>query len=164
MAATKMYNKSPKIEKADGKGDLVREAGNPSEASDDAKKSAGNPESHGVMDKSVPVVGDVETGTDGIETHHVQAGERDQMHGRHMVDHADMRGRHEKEHTLRATGHHRESHDDMNKRHHGEKRTMHSRHEREMKDMGERHAGGAPDAGMEANPVDSVGGTETAGQ
>lgn len=156
------YDKSPKIEPEPSKGHEPEDGGAIKGAEKDAERTAGDPKTEGDMTKDDEpgneVRGDVMKGTDGIETHHTQSGEREMAHGHQMTEKAHQHGRHEKEHLLRATGHHKESHEEMNSRHHAEMRSMHSRHEKEMKEMGARHASSE----MTDKSVDKVGDADTA--
>lgn len=160
-SSSKMYGKSPRIEKAPAKGDTVKsEGGAPKEAAAKAEESAGEPKSEATYSEvgdggTNAAKGDVMAGTDGIPTHHMQSNEREAMHGRQSTERAEAHGRHERDHLMRATGNSSESHEDMTKRHVVELRHMHAKHEKEVKDMGERHAGGGPDMTPDSNVGES---------
>lgn len=89
--SARMYGKSPRIEKAPSEGDEVRsEGGAPKKAAAKAETTAGEPRSEATHNDegkggTEGAKGDVMAGTDGIETHHVQSGEREALHGQHMV-------------------------------------------------------------------------------
>ena len=158
--SARMYGKTPKIE-PEGKGDTVKsEGGAPDKANAEAKSTAGDPPSH-VTEKDegrsgTEAKGDVMAGTDGIDTHHVQSGERDAIHHRQMMDHVQRHERHQRERLMHAMGHGKEATADMHKRHFDEKRSMHTRHEAETRDMNERHGAG-PSGGIEEKEVSKSG-------
>lgn len=137
--SAKLYKKGPSI-KPEGKGDTNKSASEEG-ASAAAKKTAGDPPAPKDVsgESGSTTKGDVMAGTDGIPTHHTQAGERMEIHKRHMVEHADMIGRHERDHLARSLGHGDVSHEDMVAAHHVERRTVHTRHESEWRHAGARH-------------------------